>query len=85
MDEVFIRTWTLPEWLCKKYFQTQDFVSVEDLICIIEDLDSDLENLKEEYEDFKNDVEDNYRPISPEEMYGIDDRDFYDESFLNGR
>lgn len=76
MDEVFIRTWTLPEWLAKKYFKNQDFVSVDDLIAIIEDLDSDLESLQETYEDFKRDVEDNYKPIPYEEQVGISDRDF---------
>ena len=76
MDEVFIRTWTLPEWLAKKYFKNQDFVSVDDLIAIIEDLDSDLENLQEKYEDFKQDVEDNYKPLSIAEQVGISDRDF---------
>lgn len=74
MEEVFIRTWTLPEWLCRKYFKVQDFVSVEDLVSIIEDLDSDLENLKEEYEDFKNDVEDNYRHIDTREAVGYDEK-----------
>ena len=73
MEEVFIRTWTLPEWLCRKYFKTQDFVSIEDLISIIEDLDSDLENLKEKYEDFKRDVEDNYKIINTREAVGYDE------------
>ena len=70
MEEIFIRTWTLPEWLCKKYFKNIDYVSIEDLIAIIEDLDSDKEELEEELEDLKNDLEENYRPISSEEMYG---------------
>ena len=70
MEEIFVRTWTLPEWLCKKYFKNVDYVSVEDLIAIIEDLDSDKERLEEELEDLKNDLEENYKPISSEEMYG---------------
>lgn len=70
MDEVFIRTWTLPEWLCNKYFKNVDYVSLEDLISIIEDLDSDKEKLEEELEDLKRDLQDNYKPISYEEMYG---------------
>lgn len=70
MEEIFIRTWTLPEWLCKKYFKNIDYVSIDDLIAIIEDLDSDKERLEEELEDLKIDLEENYRPISSEEMYG---------------
>lgn len=61
MDEVFIRTWTLPEWLAKKYFKEKDFYSIDELIAIIEDLDADLESLQEKYDDFKIEVEENYR------------------------
>ena len=35
MDEVYIRTLTLPQWLCNKYFENQDFVSIDKLINII--------------------------------------------------
>ena len=45
MDEVFIRTWTLPEWLVKKYFKDKDFYSIDELIAIIEDLSDDYESL----------------------------------------
>lgn len=76
MTEVYIKVNELPSWLVKKYFDEKDFYSIAELIAIIEDIDSDKERLEEELEDLKRDVEDNYRPISPEEMYGIDDRDF---------
>jgi len=76
MTEVYVKVNELPSWLVKKYFDEKDFYSIAELIAIIEDIDSDKERLEEELEDLKRDVEDNYRPISPEEMYGIDDRDF---------
>ncbi len=76
MNEVFIRTDTLPEWEKEKYFREKDFYSIDELIAIIEDLDSELEMVREEYDDFKRDVEDNYRPLSIAEQVDIDDRDF---------
>ena len=68
MDEVFIRTWTLPNWLEEKYFKDKDYYSIDELISIIEDLDAELEHTKDEFEDFKNDVEDNYRFVGMEEQ-----------------
>lgn len=76
MEEIYVKTIDLPSWLADEYFYGKDIVSIEDLIGVLEDLDSDYKMLEEKYEDFKRDVEDNYRPISPEEMYGIDDKDF---------
>ena len=76
MTEVYVKVNELPSWLVKKYFDEKDFYSVAELIAIIEDLDSDKERLEEEIEDLKRDIEDNYKPITPAEMYGIDDRDF---------
>lgn len=76
MDEVFIRTWTLPEWIVKKYFKDKDFYSINELIGIIEDLDCDVERLEDELKDIKSDMEDNYRPIPYSEQVGISDSDF---------
>ena len=76
MTEVYVKVNELPSWLVKKYFDEKDFYSIAELIAIIEDIDSDKERLEEELEDLKQDIEDNYKPITPEEMYGIDDRDF---------
>ena len=61
MDEVFIRTWTLPEWLGRKYFKDKDFYSIDELVSIIEDLDSEAEDWKEKYEDLEKDLQENYR------------------------
>jgi len=74
MDEVFIRTWTLPEWLEKKYFKEKDFYSVEELISLIEDLDSELEHTKEELEDFKSEVADNYKYVGMKEQVGYNEQ-----------
>lgn len=60
MDEVFIRTLTLPEWLERKYFKDKDFYSVDELISIIEDLDADVEKLQDELKELHNDIEENY-------------------------
>lgn len=55
----------------------KDLLTIEDLLGIIEDLYYENERLKEEYEDFKRQVEDNYKPLSPYELYGISEKDFY--------
>ena len=68
MDEVFIRTWTLPEWLAKKYFKEKDFYSIDELIAIIEDLSDDYESLQEEFKDYKEYVESNYKEMSVKEQ-----------------
>lgn len=73
MDEIFVRTLTLPQWLCDKYFKNQDFVSIDKLISIIEDLDSDLESLKEEFEDYKQEVNDNYKFVGQAEQIGYNE------------
>lgn len=74
MDEVFIRTWTLPEWLVKKYYKGKDFVSIDELITTIEDLDSDRDMIEEEFEDYKQYVEDNYKFIGEKEAVGYDEK-----------
>jgi hypothetical protein len=70
MNEVYIRTWVLPEWLKEKYFKNQAFYSIDELIGIIEDLDADVERLEEELEDFKRDRDDNYKLMTTEEQIG---------------
>lgn len=59
-----------------KHFE-KDLVSVDDLISCIEGLDSEIESQKEEYEQLEKNIKENYRPISLEEQYNIDDRWFH--------
>lgn len=58
------------------YKSKGDFIAYEDVISIIEDLVCKYNVLKEKFEDYKENVRDNYRQITPQEMYDIDDRDF---------
>lgn len=58
------------------YKSKGDFITYEDVISIIEDLVCEYNVLKEKFEDYKGNVRDNYRQITPQEMYDIDDRDF---------
>lgn len=82
MKDVYISVADLTTYMQEKYFKDKDMVSIDDIMYAFEDLDSEYEKLKEEYEDFKNEVEENWRPISPSEMYGIDDQDFLDERIV---
>lgn len=58
------------------YTSKNDLISLDDVISIIEDLVCEYNVLKEKFEDYKENVRDNYRQITPQEMYDIDDRDF---------
>ena len=48
----------------------------EELLDVVEDLLTEYENLEEKYKNLEQDLEDNYKPISANEMYDIDDKDF---------
>ena len=48
MNNVYISTNELTEWIIDKYFRNKDLVSIDDLIGLIEDLDSEVEKLNEE-------------------------------------
>ena len=67
MNEVFIRTMSLPNWLADKYFNGKDLYTVEELIALIEDLDADIERLNEELKHLNRDIEDNYKFINQRE------------------
>lgn len=43
----------------------------------IEDLKHEIEHLKQAKEDSEAYYQDNWKPITPNAMYGVNDRDFY--------
>ena len=67
MDDVYIKTDYLTEWMKKKYFSNKEFVSIDDLISLIEDLDGDIEVLKET----KERLEQDYIDLQNKELYGF--------------
>lgn len=73
MEEVYIKTFTLPEWLVRKHLRMKDFISVEELIEIIEDLDGEVELLKEELDDLKQNINDNYKFVGTREAVGYNE------------
>lgn len=58
------------------YERIGDFIPAENIECIIKDLLAEINYLEEKYENLEQDIEDNYKRRTPEEDYGIDDRDF---------
>lgn len=83
MNNVYIKRKDLLDFDCireetlERMGIKKDILSIEDLLVVLEELYADKERIEEEYEDFKRQVEDNYEPISPYEMYGVSERDFY--------
>ena len=83
MNNVYIKRKDLLDFDCireetlERMGIKKDILSIEDLLVVLEELYADKERIEEEYEDFKRQVEDNYKPISPYEMYGVSERDFY--------
>lgn len=75
MNEVYIKKEELNSWVAK-YFQHQDLITIDDLICCIENLDEEVDYLKEQIENMEQDVEDNYKPVKKDEQYGISYSDF---------
>ena len=75
MNNVFIKKEELNEWVAK-YFKG-DLISIDNMISVIEDLDSEIDRLKERIEDIEQDRESNYKPISNNELYGVEDSDFH--------
>ena len=72
MNEVFIKVKnTYLEDLFDK-----DYITIEELFCIVEDLKSEVEEWKEKYEDAVEQREEFYKPLSPYEYLGVSERDF---------
>lgn len=57
-------------------FEDKDIYTWEEIIEIIEELISDKHRLEEELEDLKEDMACNYKKISYDEMYDINDSYF---------
>jgi hypothetical protein len=83
MNNVYIKRKDLLDFDCireetlERMGIKKDILSIEDLLVVLEELYADKERLEEELEDLRQDVRDNYEPISPYEMYGVSERDFY--------
>ena len=54
-----------------------DFIPSESIEPMLEDLIYEIDRLQEKYEDLEQDLQDNYRAITPAEMYGVSNKDFY--------
>lgn len=53
------------------------YVEPEVIESMFEDMFCEIDSLEEKIEDMEQDIKDNYKPISPYEMYGVSERDFY--------
>lgn len=59
--------------LDNEYYYINEY-SVESMF---EDLFCEIDSLEEKIEDMEENIRENYRPISPYEMYGVNERDFH--------
>ena len=53
------------------------YVEPEVIESMFEDMFCEIDSLEEKIEDMEQDIRDNYKPLSPYEMYGMSERDFY--------
>ena len=53
-----------------------DFLSTNSIIPMLKDLVYEIQRLEEKIETREEEISNNYKQITPNEMYGIDDRDF---------
>ena len=59
------------------YERNGNYIQLEKLIAVIEDLEYEVHRLEEKVEDTEAYYHDNYKPISANEMYGINESDFH--------
>lgn len=57
MDEVYIKTEDLAKWVKEQYFDSKDFITLDEFYRAFEDLASENDNLREIYEDLKEKFE----------------------------
>ena len=72
-----IRKITKTDYQYAESSDKKEVLAYHDVDVLIEELVYAYNNLKEEFDEFKEYVKDNYKPISPYEMYGINEKDFH--------
>lgn len=63
----------------KNIFLNKDLVSIDELLSKIEELDDDRKYIKQEFEEYKEYVEEYYKQKTGYEIYGINEKDFYNK------
>lgn len=82
MNNIYLRKEDIADFDCMssitidKIGIQKDLISVEELLGIMEDLYFEKERLEEKIEELEQDIKENYKPISPYELYGVNERDF---------
>lgn len=54
MDEVYIRTQDMAQWVAERYFNNKDFITLDEFYRAFEELSCDYENLEEKLEILEN-------------------------------
>ena len=73
MENIYIKTKDLSQWLKEKYFNEKDFYSIDELIEKIEDLDCALEDIEERFQNYKEYVRSNFKEMSEYERIGYNE------------
>ena len=74
MENILIKT--NESLVLTELYKDKETVSLDEILNLLEYLQMDNIKLREELDDVKRDLEENYKPIPPEEQYGISIRDF---------
>lgn len=61
MNEIYIKTDILPEWVVDRFFKDKYIISIDELYLEFENLICDFDELEEKYNDFRQNVEENYK------------------------